>query len=230
MRRDAGRYTPGGDPALPPGRLPGVPAHRPSWFVVLSALMLAYGGMLLVWGLTALRDPQSTGRLPIAEALPPAEETFLEQLAALNKDVVSTHLRAIRVRAGSAVALSLFMLYAAAAALSRDRNGRSAALGAAWLGIAYQLGTLPLAIPMARDYARASAPLLAQIVKAQQDTGTPIDATPESVASMLQSVLVGLPVVMAVVGVLGSLLLIRYFGGRRGRALYGLLPPPRGSR
>ena len=212
------------------GRIPGVPAHRPSWFVLLSALMLAYGGMLLVWGLTALRDPQATGRLPIAEALPPAEESFLQQLAALNKTVIAAPAPAIRARAAAALALSLLMLYAAAAALSRDRHGRAAALGAAWLGIAYQIGTLPLAIPMAREYARASAPLLAQqMVKVPQDGGVPLEATPESLASMLQSLLVGLPVVMAVLGVAGSILLIRYFGGRRGRALYGLLPD-RGNR
>jgi hypothetical protein len=210
-------------------RAPGAPAYRPSWFVLLSALMLAYGGMLLVWGLTAFRDPQATGRLPIADTLPPAEETFLQQLAALNKTVIAAHAPAIRARAAAALVLSLLMLYAAAAALARDRHGRAAALGAAWLGIAYQIGTLPLAIPMAREYARASAPLLAQMVKAQQDGGVPVDATPESIASMLQSLLVGLPVVMAVLGVAGSVLLIRYFGGRRGRALYGLLPD-RGNR
>jgi hypothetical protein len=199
--------------------------------VLLSALMLGYGGMLLVWGLTVLRDPQATGQLPGVETfdtLPTAEGTFLRQLSAVKKDVVAAHTAAMRTEAAAALALALLMLYAAAAALARDRHGRTAALGAAWLGILYQLGTLPLSIPMARDYARASAPLLAQMVK-MQDSAAAIDATPESLTPIVQSLLVGLPVALAVLGIAGSGLLIAYFGGRRGRALYGLLPP-RGTR
>src|SRR6185369_8744539 len=131
----------------------------------------------------------------------------------------------------------LLMLYAAAAALSRDRHGRRITLAAAWLGIAYQLGSLPVVIPMARDYAAASAPLLAELVAAQLPSpAAPAgDATsgtegageqpqPEAVIALMRKVFVGVPIGTAVLWVAGSLLLIFYFGGRRGRALYGLLP------
>jgi hypothetical protein len=43
--------------------------------------------------------------------------------------------------------------------------------------------------------------------------------------SLAQAVVLRLLLATALLGVLGSLLLIVYFGGRRGRALYGL--PPR---
>jgi hypothetical protein len=121
---------------------------------------------------------------------------------------------------------------------------------AAWLGIVYQLGSLPVVIPMARDYASATAPLLARVVAAQappQETPSvgpapaagadaaaagaqpaqPAQPTaeppnPEAVASFMRTALIGLPIGTALVGITGSLLLIVYFGGRRGRALYGL--------
>ncbi len=48
---------------------------------------------------------------------------------------------------------------------------------------------------------------------------------PEAVAGFMHAVFLGVPIVTATLGILGSLLLITYFGGRRGRALYGL--PPR---
>lgn len=232
MRSDLPRIAPAGDPGDSAGSsrpAPGAPAHRPSWFVLLSALMLAYGGMLLVGGLTALRDPQAAGPLPIAGALPPGEEVFLNQLSALSKEVLAAHTAAIRTSAAASLALALLMLYAAAAALARDRHGRAAALGAAWVGIIYQLGTLALSIPMARDYARASAPLFVQIVQARQDGGAAVSAAPDRLASTVQTLLVGLPVAIAVLGLAGSAVLIAYFGGRRGRALYGLVPP-RGNR
>ena len=38
----------------------------------------------------------------------------------------------------------------------------------------------------------------------------------------LRTVFVGVPIGTALIGIAGSLLLIVYFGGRRGRALYGL--------
>jgi hypothetical protein len=162
-------------------------------------------------------------------------------------EIVSRHSGAIRGRAAASMVVALFMLYSAAAALSRDRHGRTATLIAAWLGIAYQVGTLPLVIPIASDYAAASSPVLIRMMAAENpragtgdgkgpatttsgDAGTAagdkVDPPrPETLASFTETVFLGVPIATAVLGVLGSLLLISYFGGRRGRALYGL--PPR---
>jgi hypothetical protein len=46
----------------------------------------------------------------------------------------------------------------------------------------------------------------------------------------MHKVFISAPIVTAILGIFSSLLLITYFGGRRGRALYGLpprQPPPR---
>ena len=138
-------------------------------------------------------------------------------------------------------------------------------------------------IPIANDYAVASAPILARMVAADMpppmpspadagpgaatsaDSGADAVATgaiattsrptgtgtgagaadggtgtavatardalprPEALAGFMHTVFLGVPIGTALLGILGSLLLIAYFGGRRGRVLYGLeaAPPAR---
>jgi hypothetical protein len=221
---------------------PQPPSARPTWLVVLSSMTLVYGGLMLVSGLTVLRDPMVAVRMPVGQST--TADPVKRQLAEAGAPVIVRHQGAIRTRAGASLVLGLLMLYAAAATLSRDRHGRTATLTAAWLGILYQVGTLPLVIPIAREYAAEVAPLVAPMVAAEAAKSTGADAgaqpetatapvaaptDPESVARGLQSVFVGLAVAMALAGVFASLLLIAYFGGRRGQALYGLgpAPPPR---
>ncbi len=242
-------------------RAASAPTHRPPWLLILSSITLVYGGLLLVSGLIALRNPASAAKFPIARPLAPEEEAMTRELIAVNADIVARHSGAIRVRAGASTLLALLMLYAAAAALSRDRNGRAATLIAAWLGIVYQVASLPMLIPIAEDYATTSAPILARMVAsdlpatatptadagagaaALTDAGAAAGATaatppppapgggevprPEAIAGFMHSVFLGVPIVTAILGIMGSLLLIQYFGGRRGRELYGLTPSPR---
>ena len=121
-------------------------------------------------------------------------------------------------------------------------------LAAAWLGIVYQVGSLPLVLPIASDYATASAPILARMVAADTPAAPPADAggatatadaggatavapgdpppRPETLAAVMHTLFLGIPIGTALLGVMGSFLLIGYFGGRRGRLLYGLAPPP----
>jgi hypothetical protein len=224
---------------------PSAPTHRPPWLLILSSITLIYGGLMLVSGLTALRNPAAAAKFPMTRPLAPEEEALTRELMAVSSEIVGRHSGAIRTRAAISMVVALFMLYSAAAALSRDRHGRTATLIAAWLGIAYQVGTLPLVIPIASDYAQSSAPILIRMVAADNPGnassdkgaatgGAPAVAAageksdpprPEALASFTQTVFLGVPVATALLGVLGSLLLISYFGGRRGRALYGL--PPR---
>jgi hypothetical protein len=264
--------VPNGPGPLGPGAAPGptAPTHRPRWLLVLSSLTLMYGGSLLISGLGDLRNPMAAPKLPMAQPMAPEQEALTRELLGVQAAIVARHTRDIRGRAAASTALALILLYSAAAALSRDRHGRTATLTAAWLAIAYQLGSLPVVIPIAKDFAAGAAPILARAIPADLpslgvDTGaapagdaggvlappaasgtapagdggaaitTPAGASesppsPETVASIMHAVIIGDPIVRAVLGILCSLLLITYFGGRRGRALYGLpprQPPPR---
>jgi hypothetical protein len=193
--------------------------------LVLSSLALAYGGLLLVSGLTNLRDPLAAARIPITQPLGPDAEAAAQRLAAVRTTVAAQHQRAIRANALASVVLALALLYAAAAALARDRHGRTATLLAAWLGIAYQLASLLVMIRVARGYLQQGAPLLVELA-ARTPGGVAADADlrPETLTAVARAALIGGPVLATAMGVGGSVVLIVFFGGRRGRALYGLGP------
>lgn len=193
------------------------PDHRPLWLVLLSSLTLIYGGVLLVSSLEALRDPRAATHVPVTRPMTPAEDELARQLVDVGVQVANTHARSIRGNAAVSLPVALLMLFAAAATMSRDRRGRVVALAAAWTGIVYQLATLALTFPIMRDYATQAAPLLARLVALQGDARDAA-ATPDVVAK----VVVAFPVVTAAVAIAGSFVLIGYFGGRRGRVLYGL--------
>jgi hypothetical protein len=207
-----------------PRLAPVQPTHRPTWLLLLSCLTLGYGGLLLISGMSTLRDPKAVARVPSsAQPMAPAAEALSRKLATLGAAVADRHRRALRAGAAGSVAAGLIMLYAAAAALARDKHGRAAILTAAWAGIAYQGLSLLVVIPLARDYVAASAPLVVEEARASQaEDGETIQ--PDAALALVRSAVYGIPVVMAAIGVAGSALLIHYFGGWRGRRLYGLEP------
>jgi hypothetical protein len=219
-----GRPSPAGAPAGLGPRRPRSPDHRPAWLVLLSSLTLVYGGVLLVSSLDTLRDPRAAAHHPATRPLTPAEEEIAKEILEVGTRVATAHARAIRANAAVSLPVALLMLFAAASTISRDRRGRQVALAAGWTGIVYQLGTLALTFPFVREYAAQTAPLVARLVALQSDGanvggGADVGATPEMVAKV---VVAAFPVFTSAVSILSSLVVIRYFGGRRGRVLYGL--------
>jgi hypothetical protein len=212
-----------GDPPARPRPAASRPSHRPPWLLVLSSLTLFYGGVLLISGLSMLRDPLAAARVRAsAEALPPAMEEFSKKLGELALSVVARHQGALRAGAVASIVAALGLLYGAAAVLSRDRHGRTAILTAAWLGIAYQAVSLVVVVPLAQDYVSSSAPYIIEQARASKEPR--VAAGPEAVVKQVRFAVVGIPVLLALAGMGGSAVLIRYFGGRRGRRLYGLEP------
>jgi hypothetical protein len=237
------------EPAAP-ARLPGPqsPSHRPRWLLILSSITLIYGGMMLVSGLNGLRDPTWLARRAVNQPLSPADEARVEEANAVNLPILLAHTRAIRGYAAASMGFALLMLYAAAATLSRDRRGRTVMLVAAWAGMAYHLGSLPVVVPIIRDCAAASEPLMVRVASEQlaaaaaaAERGGAAGAgalatppaepppTPEALAAEARRFIVALPFGGALAGVSGSVLLIVFFGGRRGRRLYGLDAPTRAA-
>lgn len=201
------------------------PTHRPTWVLVLSSVMLLAGGYSLVAALLKVRDPLVVLKVANSEGVESdAEHKLNRQLAAAQAEAVRPHRAIVRVEAAFEILLALFTLYATAAVLARDRHGRKLTLTVGALGIAYQLATLPVYLSLMRDYANLAADLLAQVVI--QSGGGKTPATVAEVASRLRSAIVGGPIVVAAVSVAGSAVLLAFFGGRRGRVLYGIEAPP----
>jgi hypothetical protein len=197
------------------------PKQRPTWMTVMASAMLLYGGLTLVGALFTLRDPKAVAVMAIEDlARSSAQPEIAQRLDAVNEAILAQHRRAIRAGALISIGVGLLTLYAVAAILSRDRNGRLLALCTGWVGIAYQLGSLPFGVTMARQAAREGAPLLARVLveSGKQAPGT----TAEQLAGKLHTAIVAPPVVAALLGAGWCLMMLVYFGGSRGRAVYGL--------
>jgi hypothetical protein len=197
------------------------PTHRPAWLMVFTSSMLVYGGVTLVSALLMLREPRAMAVMAIENMVRPATSTAestetIQKLEALSSLVVDRHKAAVRAGALISLGVALLTLYTVAALLSRDPHGRKLAMVTAIVGIVYQLGGLPLAVAMARQAASEGSALLSQAVI---DSGRePAGFT----AAQLPHLMVVPAILAGVLGALSCLVLLYYFGGRRGRALYGL--------
>jgi hypothetical protein len=197
------------------------PTHRPVWLLVLGGLMVVVGADALRGGVRMLRDPEQALRVHFYDTVrSDAELDQRRQLAAGRAAAVAAHRTTVRIAAASEVLLALFTLAAAAAVLSRDRRGRALALGVALLGIGYQLATLPLKIELSRDKLASGVSPLAE----KAEDGGAASASGKEASRRMPPAIV-LPIRSAAVEILGSLVLLAYFGGRRGRVLYGIEAP-----
>ena len=200
--------------------VPSAPTHRPTWLTVLTSAMLVYGGITLVSALLMLREPRALAVMEIANMARPSESPeTVQKLQALSDEIVARHRAAIRAGAVVSLAVALLTLYAVAAILSRDPNGRALAMITAGVGIAYQVGSLPLGVVMARQAATDGGAVLAQVIN---ESGR---QPPGFTAAELPRLLTLPAILAAALGVACCLVLLVYFGGRRGRTLYGLEQP-----
>ena len=201
------------------------PTHRPTWVLILSSLMLVTSGSSLAFGLMRVQDPLAA--LPVDSTKVNDSQGQLQlsqRLAAVRMAAVTPHRRALRADAVAEIALSLFGLYATAAILARDRHGRRLALGVGAAVIVYRLASLPVYLALMRDYAEHGAEVMAEALL--QTPGFRTDLSSADLTSGLKATMVKWPIIVAAVCIVGALILMLYFGGRRGRALYGINAPP----
>jgi len=201
------------------------PSHRPFWVTAMASMMLLYGGVTMVSALFTLREPRAASVVAIENVAPSADHPELKQKLDVINDLILTEYRQV-IRAGALISIgvALFTLYAVAAILSRDRHGRLLALAAGAVGIVYELGSLPYGVAMARMAALDGAPLMAKLFidSGQQPAGT----NPAELAAKLHVAMVAPPIVSSLLGIGWCLAMMVYFGGRRGRAVYGIGVPP----
>ena len=180
-------------------------------------------GFSLVVGLMKLRRPTMVLEGGLTQVADSAEVMQARQrLSAARTAAIKPYERAIRVEAVVEIAVALLALYAAAAVLSRDRHGRALTLLVAGVGIAYQVGTVVLYLPVLRAFAQYGGDPLLGLIGAQGGKGEIGPRSSDEIASVLSAWLV----LTNGVVVLGALVLMGFFGGRRGRDLYGLTVPP----
>jgi len=195
------------------------PINRPVWLIVLALAMLLFGTLTLVEGLLTIRDPKALARLTLRDvAMTPDQEELVRRIATIDDAIIARHRTALRLNAGVSIAFGLWTLYATAAVLSRDRNGRMLALTTAVLGVVHRLAVLPLALGVAREAAEATGPLLTELAGGAGTAGA-------SLAEVAQRMVSRRQIISTAIGVGWWLLVFLYFAGRRGRELYGL--PPR---
>ena len=205
-------------------KAPKAPTHRPAWLTVLTSSMLVYGGVTLVSALLMLREPRAMAVMAIENMARPVDATAestetVQKLEALSNAIVERHKAEVRAGALISLGVALLTLYTVAALLTRDSRGRKLAMLTAGVGIVYQLGGLPLGVVMARQAAAEGSALLSQVVI--ESGREPPGFTPAQLSHLMV-----VPAILAgLLGALACLVLLYYFAGRRGRALYGLDSP-----
>ncbi len=188
--------------------------QRPRWVVVLAGLMLVAGAHLFFGALTGLRD---AGRTPAAiEALmatPPTSpnETLARQVAAAVIAVERAHPDRTRTQAAACMVLAALLLFSVVAIGTGDKRGRITALAAGWVGIGYSVASAALTISIVRG----------AVLRHLASEAATADAA-DQVHRAAQAFLVVAPLLVAAIGVSFSVVLLVYFGGRKGRVFYGL--------
>jgi hypothetical protein len=198
------------------------------WMVVLSGLMLVSAFQLFLDGLTGLRGGplvRASGE-PSAGVDDAAATELLMRILAMALERVDPTL--VKAHAASKILVAAVLLYAVAAVASNDRRGRSGALAAAWASIAYHVSSALYSALVVRAGLLATAPQWRSQLLALQRLASDADAGRMEVLGRADTLLLVGPILVSLVGVGFGVVLLAYFGGRRGRSFYGL--PPRQPR
>jgi hypothetical protein len=196
--------------------------RRPRRMTLLTVLMLLAGGRMFFSSVTDLRR-LVTGLpevLSLDGNLDAQQEALLRSQVVLANALSRYRPAVLFAHSLARLGLGLVYLFAVAAVFSRDPRGRRASILAGWVGIAVSAAnalflvlvvrsSLPWILPelsqaFAQDAARAGRPVLAL----------------ELVAEQSRLFLLDVPLMISALGVVFSLILLAYFGGRRARMFY----------
>ncbi len=233
-----GPSAPGEGPQGPWGRsrapVP-LPTSRPTWLVLMTSMMLMFGAQLFFSGLSKIQalygEPAAAESGARGSVAPPRfgggapEDVLVRQLAAVTID--RAHAKAMTAHAASQVLLALVLFFVVATIFAFDPKGRSAALVAGWLGIAYHVGNALFGLLVLRNGILALAPSWVEVALTQAGATSGAPAlTKDELLALASTLTWVIPVGIGVLGVAFCAVFLVYFGGRRGRALYGLPPRP----
>jgi hypothetical protein len=182
--------------------------------VVLALAMLVFGGWLLISGVRQIRDPG--GQRPIDPRASIQEAQDVQAVNASLARAYREHPVEVQVNAFSKLVMGLLLLFAVAAVFAGDARARKATMVAAWVGIAYQVGEVLFMLRIFRQGVVEGAPALVSLAARQSAAGKV--PTVGAVISAFDVFIVGL----GALGILFSVVLLTFFGGRRGRTFFGV--------
>lgn len=197
--------------------------------VVLASLMVVGAFHLFMGGLSALAygPARLAGPMDSASVDASSEEAALTR--ALQKALVLAFQRIdplmVQSYAVAQLVVGALLLLAVAAIVTNDRRGRRSTLVAAWVGIAYNVATALFYAVVVRGRVLEATADWMRDVQGLRDAGF-AKGTPEEVLRWVGQVMLVVPVGFHLACVGFCVVVIAYFGGRRGRDFYGL--PSRG--
>jgi hypothetical protein len=201
-------------PAWAKPRRPPETTARPIWLVVLGLAMLVFGGVMLNLGVRQLREPGWQRGID-----PGVSAQVTEDVQAVNESLARAyreHPTAVRINGASKLVMALLLLFAVAAVFASDPRARQATMVAAWAGIAHQIGDVIFMFRVFRRGVIEGAQALVNL--AARNSGGGKVPTASAVISAFDVFIVG----VGVLGILFSVVLLTFFGGRRGRTFFGV--------
>ncbi len=197
-------------------------APRPTWMIVLSSLMFVWALLAFQMGLTTIR---TVGAAPVAGPthIPglSLEESLRRELEGARVATDRALPRATTALGIANLALAGVLLFAVAAIATNDARGRAAALAAGAAGIAFHVANSLYFVSLFRGaFLARLEPRVTSLLAAR-----PVTVGMESAEGMMELVstaTIVVPVVSGVVGIGFSVIVLRLFGGPRGRAFYGV--------
>jgi hypothetical protein len=185
--------------------------------------MLLAGARLFLGSLTDLRrlaTGQSMADVRLDGLGDANQEVLIRGQLALDEAVDRAHPVAAKVQAAARLVLALVFFFAVAAVFSNDPRARPASVLAGWAGLALYLGNGVFLSTVVRGGVADAVPVLQDVaakVHARIGDASPV---PADVAQLTSTLMVQVPLLSAALGVLFCVVLLLYFGGRRGDLFY----------
>jgi hypothetical protein len=187
---------------------------RPTWLLVLSLAMLVLGGIRLVVGVKMVREPA-----PEATAGDEVSVQALHDLATIRKAearVFEEHPISVGLSAASRIVTGLVLLLAVAAIATSHPRARLASLAAAWAIILSTVGDWTFYLLVARRGTVDAAPAWADLIATSSGAGPA--PSPGACVTMIDFA----AITAGLLCVVFSVVLLRFFGGHRGRTFFGV--------
>lgn len=202
----------GGQESLPP---------RPRWLRLFNIILFLYGGSLLLSGLDGLKlgGFSSTWSLPSGFSVGSIEELVVRGIGRAAGTTDKTFPVLAQTVTISRLVLAGLLLFGAVAISMADVRARVVVMVSAGVGAAYHIGNAIVTLLVVRPQFLAS-PAWQELARDHSDNQAIALNTLSSTRELAGWILLINPLAAGFVGSAFAVLLIRYFGGKKGRAYY----------